>query len=138
MNAYLDASALVKIVAEEAGSEMAKEAWYAHPRRFTSRMTYAEVRAALARAARAPGATREDTRRLRERLEFRWSKLDVIEVSDLIVRLAGEVADRRGLRGYDAVHLASALLTPGRALMATWDRDLSTAASAEGLPTLAI
>jgi uncharacterized protein len=41
---------------------------------------------------------------------------------------------RHGLRGYDAVHLASALaLTSTRIVLATWDADLRRAAVTEGL-----
>ena len=40
----------------------------------------------------------------------------------------------RALRGYDAVHLASALaLGPGDTILATWDRDLCNAAVDAGL-----
>ena len=49
-------------------------------------------------------------------------------------RCAGELADERALRGYDAVHLASALaLGPGETVLVTWDRDLGNAAVGAGL-----
>ena len=46
-----------------------------------------------------------------------------------LAQRAGEITDERALRGYDAVHLASALaLGPGETILVTWHRDLSDAA----------
>jgi predicted nucleic acid-binding protein len=56
--------------------------------------------------------------------------LDVIGLDATLARTAGELAERHALRGYDAVHLASALAIDDPSLvMATWDRDLATAAA---------
>ena len=71
-------------------------------------------------------------------MEDHWDEIDTVEVTDDLVRFAGDLADRRALRGYDAVHLASALILGDEVVMATWDRELSDAASEEGLPTLTI
>lgn len=136
MIAYLDTSTLVKVIAQEPDNDRAKRVWYDHPYRFTSRMTYAEARAALGRLTRARSTTPAGARAARDHLEFRWTQLQAIEVSDGLVRLAGDLAERRGLRGYDAVHLASALILGDDILMATWDTDLRDAAAAEGLATL--
>ncbi|HET8536300.1 MAG TPA: PIN domain-containing protein, partial [Solirubrobacteraceae bacterium] len=55
-------------------------------------------------------------------------------VDEALTRHAGELADARALRGYDAVHLASALaLGVEDTIVVTWDRDLSDAAHAAGL-----
>ncbi len=42
---------------------------------------------------------------------WKWdrSELTTISVDAALARAAGELAERRALRGYDAVHLASAL-----------------------------
>jgi len=57
-------------------------------------------------------------------------------VSDEVVHLAGDLADGVGLRGYDAVHLATALLAgPADVLFATWDSALAEAAAGAGLVT---
>jgi predicted nucleic acid-binding protein len=45
---------------------------------------------------------------------------------------AGRLAEEHGLRGYDAVHLASALALK-ETTMVTWDGDLRAAAAREGL-----
>jgi predicted nucleic acid-binding protein len=56
----------------------------------------------------------------------------VIGLDDALARTAGELAERHALRGYDAVHLASATAIDDPALViATWDRDLAWAVIAE-------
>ena len=60
--------------------------------------------------------------------------LVIVGVDDALARRAGEIAEERALRGYDAVHLASALaLGPGETILVTWDRDFSDAAVGAGL-----
>jgi predicted nucleic acid-binding protein len=62
------------------------------------------------------------------------AELVIVGVDEALAQRAGELADERALRGYDAVHLASALaLGPGDTILATWDRDLSDAAVDTGL-----
>lgn len=55
-------------------------------------------------------------------------------VDEALARHAGELADEHALRGYDALHLASALaLGATETILVTWDRDLSNAAVGAGL-----
>ena len=62
------------------------------------------------------------------------AELLIVGVDGALARRAGDLADERALRGYDAVHLASALaLGSGETILVTWDDDLSAAATAEGL-----
>jgi uncharacterized protein len=49
-----------------------------------------------------------------------------------LARDAGELAERFSLRGYDAVHLASALSAGGPVTLVTWDEDLKRAAARSG------
>lgn len=62
-----------------------------------------------------------------------YAELRVIGIDGALARSAGELAELRGLRGYDAVHLASAISVgdPGL-LTVTWDHDLADAAVACG------
>jgi uncharacterized protein len=144
---YLDASALVKRYAFEVGSGWVK--FLADPGNgntiLSSRITLAEVAAALAAKHRAPGGL---SRQARDRavdlflghcrLEYRLVEVDEF-TSDLAVRLT---QDHR-LRGSDALHLATALLV-NRLLVGEGtspltfvaaDDDLLEAADAEGLAT---
>jgi len=59
--------------------------------------------------------------------------MDRLAVSEQIVHHAGELAERRALRGFDAIHLASVLALAPDASLACWDQQLSQAARAEGL-----
>jgi hypothetical protein len=67
-------------------------------------------------------------------LEERWDQLGLIQITDAIVHLASDLADRDALRGDDAVHLASALTAGDGAelLMVTWDDALGGAALRHG------
>ena len=52
----------------------------------------------------------------------------MIGVDAALARAAGDLAERHALRGYDAVHLASAIAIDDPGLvMATWDRNLAAA-----------
>lgn len=67
-------------------------------------------------------------------LDAEWSTLSPIETEAVTGRYAGELAARHGLRGMDAIHLASALLVAAaQPVMVTWDTDLRRAAKAEGM-----
>lgn len=60
--------------------------------------------------------------------------LITIGVDQELARSAGEHAEHLGLRGYDALHLATALeLGDEEAVVVTWDRDLARAAGCVGL-----
>jgi predicted nucleic acid-binding protein len=52
------------------------------------------------------------------------------------VHEAGELAEARALRGFDAVHLASALQNGPDTVVVTGDKRLAAAARAEGLVVL--
>ena len=60
-----------------------------------------------------------------------------IELTTTVGRNAGELAERHGLRGFDAIHLASALwlksVHSGELLFAAFDRRIALAAAAAGL-----
>ena len=61
--------------------------------------------------------------------------MDIIEVTASLAHTAGDLFEIHALRGYDAVHLAAALLIGADALVSA-DSDLLTAAAAVGLPTV--
>lgn len=63
-----------------------------------------------------------------------WGDLGLVEPRRALLEAAGDIAARHQLRGYDAVHLASALAIPaGAVVMAVWDTRLSAAAAGAGL-----
>lgn len=68
------------------------------------------------------------------RLRSEWETVDALDVDEHIATEAGSLAVKHGLRGMDAIHLASALLfARARPVVVTWDAELRRAASSEGL-----
>ena len=74
----------------------------------TSTVAYAEARAALARKKRESVLDYEQLSRAVSALDAQWRGFLRISVSNLVAYRAGELAGRHALRGFDAIHLASA------------------------------
>lgn len=109
MVVYLDTSALVKLyVLEEEGLELVHEAVRQAEAVATSTVAYAEARAGLARKWREGIFTEEQYRGAVSDLDEDWPAYTRLAVSNLVAHRAGEMAERYSLRGFDAVHLASA------------------------------
>lgn len=103
---------------------------------FTVRISYAEARAAFARQRREGGLTPRELRAVVRKLDQDWSRYGIVEVTESLVRRAGALAERRSLRGYDAIQLAAALeLRDGGAAVefACYDIRLGRAARGERL-----
>lgn len=133
MNTYFETSAIIKLVVVEEGSDEAGAVWDGSDLLLASRLSYAEARAALAAAGRAKRLSDKGLHHAKKSLERRFQEIDLIEVTSDVARSAGDLAERHALRGYDAVHLASALtLNAGSVVIVTWDRDLAQAGRAEG------
>jgi predicted nucleic acid-binding protein len=106
---YLDTSALAKLFIAEPGSDQVAGAVGSALAVASHRIAYVEMYATLARAVRM-GRIEASSLELRlGEFETRWASLDVVDVSDTLVRRAAGLAIRYGLRGYDSVHLAAAL-----------------------------
>ena len=104
-----------------------------------SSLTYVEARAALARARRIGRLDEDACRTAALGLDGLVVDLDIVEVTGPLVRRAGALADGLDLRGYDAIHLASAELVGDRELvLVTGDLDLVRAAGALGLGVAAL
>jgi predicted nucleic acid-binding protein len=131
---YLDTSALVKLVINEAGSDDIRAVAYAATDLHTCRVAYPEARAAIAAMGRSARLDIARSLASRAALEGAWLRVQVIEVTSGLAATAGDLAERHALRGFDAVHLAAALEVAGDELiLATWDARLWHAAHAEGL-----
>jgi uncharacterized protein len=130
-----DSSALVKLVVEEAASDVAARLWDEADVGLASRLAYPEVRAALASAERSGRLTSTSRRRAADSFGDFWQAIRVVEVTAQIADSAAQLADRLLLGGADAVHLASArlLTTAGDVVVVTWDVRLQRAAVASGL-----
>ena len=130
MIAYFDTSAVVPLLVEdEPGSEVCLRVFLQAETVATVRLTFAEVCAALARAARLGRLTTEAHDGALAEFASVWAQLDVLEVDDDLVRQAGALAGTHALRGNDALHCAAALrvrnsntvgLAGDRELLAAW------------------
>jgi predicted nucleic acid-binding protein len=102
----------------------------------SSRLVYAEGRAALAMAYRLKRVDEDELRTAVEDFETLHRQLDMVEVTESLVRDAGSLAEQFSLRGYDAVHLASArLVHDPDTVLAAGDKNLLEAAQALGIAT---
>lgn len=135
--AYFDSSAYVKLVVDEPGSDLAAALWDGCDTAVASRLAYPEVRAALAAAARGRRLSSADLRRAESGWEEYWAATRPVEMTAVVSAQAGEMAAAHGLRGADAVHLASALAVgPAFLLFAVWDQRLRAGARAVGIQTV--
>lgn len=133
MIAYIETSGLIKLLIEEPGSDAAAATWDTADARFTARITYVEARAALASARRSDRISSATLTRATRGLHDRFSEMHVVELTALVAREAGDLAEGRSLRGYDAVHLASAIAVDESIVMTTWDQDLIGSARRIGM-----
>lgn len=138
---YLDSSSLAKLYVEEDGSARVR-AWAESAEVLaTSRVAFAEIMAALARWRREGSLDEEAFRVAEARLTADWEDFAVVEVDEIT---AGDLAVRRGLRGFDAIHLAAACALRDaadaegavRPAFSSFDRRQLNAARDEGLTVL--
>jgi len=109
MVTYLDTSSLVKLYVEEEDSPKVENLVKSSQATATSLVAYAEARAAFARRFREKAFTAREYRRLIASFNNDWDNYLIVRVTIELVLLAGNLAEKHGLRGFDAIHLSSAL-----------------------------
>lgn len=132
MITYVDTSSLLNVVVEEAGSDAATAIWDASDVVASVCLVTVEARAALAAARRANRLTDAQHRAAKQAAAALIDRLHVVEITDDLLASAGDLAETEGLRGYDAVHLAAALLVDA-ALLTSADEELCEAGWRRGL-----
>lgn len=108
MIGYLDTSAFVPLLIAEPSTAACRRFWDEADVVLTSRLTYVETAAALAHARRLKRISDRTHRTSLRALDAKWAELAIVEVDDPLVRDAAELSRRHSLRGYDAIHCASA------------------------------
>jgi uncharacterized protein len=125
---YADTSALVKLFVQEEGSEAVRALLQQAEVLGTGLLARAELGAALARGVRLGAISAQEAAAARCSLEAVWPTWAHVMVDEALAARAECVAWEQGLRGYDAVHLASALTWQERLgcplVLATYDRML--------------
>jgi uncharacterized protein len=141
---FVDSSALVKRYIEETGStwvlgllDPAKDNEI-----FIAAITGVEIIAAITRRSRNENINTDDATMVRDRFRNDLQKdYQIVEITEKIINSGMAIAEKRGLRGYDAVQLAAGCavntvciangLPP--IIFVSADNELNLAASAEGL-----
>lgn len=125
MLAYVDSSALSKLILDEADAAPMRR-WYVEAERIVcSIIGVIETRRAVARKVDEP-----------ERVDLILRSVITLEVDEVIARVASSLPPAT-LRTLDAVHLASALHLIGELdAFVTYDDRLADAARAVGLPVV--
>ena len=136
MIGYLDTSAFVPLLINEPTSDAGRRFWDDADVIVSSRLLYVETAAALAQAHRMGRLTKNKHLESLRRIDLMWSEMDVIEVDQQVVTQAADLARRLSLRGYDAVHCASAQQLDDEDLVAaSGDQRLLTAWLELGMAT---
>ena len=136
MIVYLDTSALVPLLIEEPSSTACRRLWDDADDVVSSRLGYLEIAAALSQARRLDRLTSKQQRSALNGLDEIWSQMQIAEIDQPLVARAARLADQFALRGYDAVHCASAEVLSGDTVVAGGgDRQLLAAWQALGINT---
>jgi len=137
---YLDTSALLKRFVAEPGTDVVNTLVSRHGPVATAKIAYAEAHAAFARRHRAGNLSGPQYALTCRRFEHEWHAWVRIDLDDDVLALARDMVRRHPLRGFDAIHLASALalrISTGEDLsFAAADGSLLNAARAERLRAL--
>jgi predicted nucleic acid-binding protein len=124
---YLDTSAFLKLVRDEAGSSALHGYIGERGDLVSSTLLVVEARR---------GVLRRDPGKLPE-VDVALDRVDVLEMTDAVIESASRLPDPL-LRSLDAIHLATALLIREDVdALLTYDERLAQAARAHGLPVAA-
>ncbi len=131
---YLDTSALVKLFIEERVREWVDAVDVV----LTCRVAYAEAVAAFSRRYREGALKQTDYRRVLRVFDGQWESLGRLEFDE---RVAGQLAAKHALRGFDAIHLSAAGMlvsdAQGTAVaFSSFDDRLNRAAEKENMTVL--
>jgi predicted nucleic acid-binding protein len=136
---FLDTSSLVKLYVEETHSAAVRE-WVVEAEVVAAcRVAYPEAVSALGRRMRAGDLSKSGYGVASRALRRDWERLAVVDFREIE---AGRLASKYGLRGFDAIHLSSAMTiatapTGPDLLFFSFDTALNRAAAGERLQVLA-
>ena len=138
MIAYFDSSSIVKWFFDEPNSDLARSLKDDSDIAFTSILSYPEVLSAFNRAGREGRCKKADVKSIVGEFQRIWDDFRWIKINEKMIYKTRELIFKHGLRGYDAVHLASALILYEEGersdlFFSCFDRVLNRAARKEGL-----
>lgn len=106
---YLDTSALVKLYVPEPESNAVQALVTTAQITAISLIAFVEARAAFARKRRERAVHPKDYRRIVKEFDDDWDHYFIVDVTEPLVKRAARLAEKHGLRGYDAIQLSSAI-----------------------------
>jgi|SRR5579859_5020738 len=135
---YLDTSSLVKLFIEEQHSDRVREWADAVDVVLTCRVAYAEAVSAFSRRRREGELRPADYRKVMRAFDAQWESFGRLEFDE---RVAGRLAAKHALRGFDAIHLSAArmLISDARGTsiaFSSFDNRLNRAAEKENMTVL--
>lgn len=107
---YVDTSALVKLYVPEPESESIQQLVDSAEIAAVCLVTYVEACAAFARKRRERAVALKDYRNIVQEFCQDWDNYFIIDIAEALVKRAGQLAEKHGLKGYDAIQLSSALM----------------------------
>jgi predicted nucleic acid-binding protein len=137
---YFDTSALLKRFTVEKGTPLVQKLLSSDQKSATATIAYAEVYGALSRKNREKQLTATQYHLTCRQFEEDWNNYVRVELRENVLRTARRLIQKYPLRGFDTIHLASALtlksdLGEQMVFIAADDRLLS-AAKSESLPII--
>lgn len=140
MMLYVDTSALIKRYVDEDGSVRVHELWDQATGIATSVVAFAEMMATLNRKLREGVLSTREFSRTAASFKSDYRRFILIPVTDVLNGRIEVLARKYSLRGFDAIHLASALVIRNKGTIETgfacYDRTLNEAAVHEGFPPI--
>lgn len=134
---YCDTSALIKRYVEEEGAAQVNEFWGTASAIATSTVAFAEAMAVFRRKQREGILSNSEYKVIAGEFKEDYRHLLLVPVSDELNIVIEDLLKRHSLRGFDAIHLASARIFDGAddgdVLFACFDHALTNAAMLEGL-----
>lgn len=134
---YCDTSALIKRYVEEDGSDQVDHLWEGGSTVVTSTVAFAEIMATIARKYREGILSKSGYQKTISEFKSDYIKLILVPIGPELNQLIEKLLFKHPLRGFDTIHLASALLIhkegPLAVQFACFDRRLNQAATEEGL-----
>lgn len=137
MIVYLDTSSLVKLYVEEDASLQIETLVKSAKVAATSMVAYPEARAAFARRFREKSFASAAYTRIKTCFDVDWRNYFIMNLTQESILLAGNLAEKHALRGFDSIHLAAALILRQEVslpvVFSCFDDRLEKAAMREGL-----
>lgn len=134
---YLDTSAILKRYFQESFFEYVEAKWNQAAAVVSSSVAYAETIATMYRKQQETGLDDKIIQEVRDTFKTDWNSFIRVEVTKDLNQYVDKVLQQYFLRGFDAIHLASALMIherfPLNFFFACFDQRLDQAAKLERL-----